>query len=217
MTHASVCSKDCLLEGLDPTKLPPPELYNDPEEFLNPKRGLFAICRGQLVCEWGSEPEHTCLEILGPGDIWEGWSCMAGECRAWAQGEVQGHWLERANWLELMRIPKIEERFVEHLRQRAQRQHEWQLVLARGSVRARVAWQVVDLAERFGERDERTQEIFVPVHLTQKDEAALVGATRARVGEVLREFERKRWLVWGSQGFLVRRLEALREQSREGV
>ncbi len=39
MTHASVCSKDCLLEGLDTTKLPPPELYNDPEEFLNPHKG----------------------------------------------------------------------------------------------------------------------------------------------------------------------------------
>lgn len=97
MTHASVCSKDCLLEGLDTTKLPPPELYNDPEEFLNPYRGLFAICRGQLICEWGFEPERTCLEILGPGDIWEGWSCTAGECRAWASEELQGHWIKRAD------------------------------------------------------------------------------------------------------------------------
>ncbi|MCS7197289.1 MAG: IPTL-CTERM sorting domain-containing protein [Candidatus Bipolaricaulota bacterium] len=68
MTRAPGCGKDCLLEGLASDKLPPSELYDDPEEFLNPKNGLFAICRGGLVCEWGSGPEHTCLEILGFGD-----------------------------------------------------------------------------------------------------------------------------------------------------
>lgn len=215
MTRTSVCSKDCLLEGLEPNKLPPSDLYDNPREFLNPRYGLFAICRGRLACEWGAGLEHTCLEILGPGEIWEGWSCAAGECRAWPLEEVQGHWIKRTDWLELLRIPTIEERFWEYMRKKSQRQHEWQLVLARGSVRARVAWQLLDLAERFGELDEATEEIFVAISLTRTQQAQLCGASRARVGEALDEFTDKRWLVCGSRGFWVRDKAALQQQSRE--
>ncbi|MCL6641713.1 MAG: helix-turn-helix domain-containing protein [Candidatus Bipolaricaulota bacterium] len=104
-----------------------------------------------------------------------------------------------------------------HERQRSRRLHEWHLVLARGSVRARLAWQLIDLAQRFGEREERTQEVFVPICLTQEQQAQLIGATRARLWEALREFERKRWLVCGPEGFWVRDEGALRRQSFEGL
>lgn len=104
---------------------------------------------------------------------------------------------------------------MEHLRKRLQRQHEWQLVLARGSVRARVAWQLLDLAERFGEQDERTGEVFVAIALTQRQKAQLCGASRARVWQALEEFTSKRWLICSSWGFWVRDKEALRQQSRE--
>jgi CRP-like cAMP-binding protein len=130
---------------------------------------------------------------------------------------VQGRWLGRGQWLELLRHPAVQERFLEYTRRRWQRQREWQLVLAYGSVRARVAWQLTDLAQCFGERDEQKQEIFVPVNLTQEQQAQLVGATRARVCEALREFERKRWLICGHEGFLVRDEGALRQQSLEGL
>jgi CRP-like cAMP-binding protein len=125
--------------------------------------------------------------------------------------------LGRGQWLELLRHPAVQERFLEYTRRRWQRQREWQLVLGYGSVRARVAWQLTDLAQRFGERDEQKQEIFVPVNLTQEQQAQLVGATRARVCEALREFERKRWLVCGHEGFLVRDEGVLRQQSLEGL
>lgn len=63
----------------------------------------------------------------------------------------------------------------------------------------------------------RTGEIFVEIHLTQTQQGQLCGASRARVWEALEEFTNKRWLVCGSQGFLVRDEEALRRQSREGL
>jgi hypothetical protein len=116
---------------------------------------------------------------------------------------------------ELLRNPIVEERLVNCMCQRSRRQSEWQLVLARGSVRARLAWHLVDLAQRFGERDERTKEIFVPIALTQEQQAQLIGATRARLWEARREFEHKRWLICGPEGFWVRNEEALRRQSLE--
>lgn len=210
-SQALTCQKGCLLEGVLLDQLPPYIIYRWDGQITSRKEGgIFLICRGPVGCYFG-EPDRCCLEVLGPGDLWEGWQ----ECEAWALGEVHGRWFELAHWLVLLQQPEVQERLSRHNRERVERTHNWQVVLAHGSVRARVAWQTVDLAERFGERDERTQEIFVPVHLTQTDEAALVGASRAQVGKALREFEGKRWLVWGPRGFWVRDLEALRIQSRE--
>jgi CRP/FNR family cyclic AMP-dependent transcriptional regulator len=211
---ASVCQKGCLLEGVPPQRLPPCQRYQRGERIA-PKDGIFLICRGPLGCLWGPEPERSCLEILGPGDVWESWEYAVMRCQAWALGEVRGHSLQRAQWLELLRNPIVEERFVSHERQRLRRLHEWQLVLARGSVRARLAWQLVDLAQRFGERDEQTKEIFVPIALTHERQAQLVGATRARVGDVLREFERRGWLIYTLRAFWVKNLGALRNQILE--
>jgi len=205
-----------VLEGVSPQKLPLCQVYHRGERIA-PKDSIFLICRGLLGCLWGPEPKRSCLEILGPGDVWEGWKCAARECQAWALGEVRGYSLHRAQWLELLRNPIVEERFVSHEQERLRRLHEWQLLLARGSVRARLAWQLVDLAQRFGERDEQTQEIFVPIALTQEQQAQLIGATRARLWEARREFEHKRWLVCGPEGFWVRDEGALQQRSLEGL
>lgn len=94
MPHAPVCSTSCWLEGLESARLTPPCSSYTLWEQLDPSKGLFLICRGPVGCLWGPEPERSCLEILGPGEIWEGWSCTAGECQAWALGEVQGHWIK---------------------------------------------------------------------------------------------------------------------------
>jgi hypothetical protein len=87
--------------------------------------------------------------------------------------------------------------------------------LGAGSVAGAAGLAPVDLAQRFGERDEQTKEIFVPIALTQEQQAQLIGATRARLWEARREFEHKRWLICGPEGFWVRNEEALRRQSLE--
>lgn len=215
MTDTPVCEKGCLLERINLAGISVYSSYR-PGELINSRGSFFIICRGPVGYVWGTE-EKSCLEILGPGDIWEGWEYTAGECQAWALGEVSGHWVEQAQWLELLRNPIVEDRFVCYNHRRLQRLHEWQLILARGSVRARVAWQLTDLAQRFGERDARTGEIFVPIHLTQVQQAQLCGSVRSQVWEALREFEGKRWVICSPQGFWVRDAEALLRQSREGL
>ncbi len=214
VTHGQGCTKDCLLEGIVSAQLPARRSYYLGEQ-LHCQNGLFVICRGPVGCLWGAR-EKSCLEILGPGDLWEGWG---GGCQAQALGEVQGHWIKQAQWLELLHDNLIvEARFVGYVQRRLQRLHEWQLMLARGSVRARLAWQLAYLAQRFGKQDARTAgEVFVPIVLTEQQQAQLCGATRPRVCGVLREFERQHLLVCGREGFWVRDLEALKHQSYEGL
>ncbi len=215
----SNCRAGCLLKGISLQGLPQYSSYQAGQE-LGGKEGTFLICHGPVGFCWRHSPSKCLLEVYGPGDfiVWERVKSDGGweeHYRVEALGEVQGRWLGRGQWLELLRHPAVQERFLEYTQRRWQRQREWQLVLARGSVRARLAWQLVDLARRFGERDEQTREIFVPIALTQEQQAQLVGATRTRVCEALLEFERKRWLVCGYEGFLVRSEEALRQQSLE--
>ncbi len=208
------CRSGCLLERVPSQQLPLYRVYQFGERIA-PEGIVFVICQGLVACSWGCMPEKRCLKIFGPGEIWEEGAYGENELRA--IGEARGRWVSQAKWLEVLRDPISEERFLDYHQRCWRRQHEWQLVLARGSVRARVAWQMLDLAQRFGKRDERTQEIFVPVHLTLEQQAQLVGATRARLWEALREFERKKWLVCGHESFLVCDEEALRQQSREGL
>jgi len=210
MSRASVCGEGCLFAGLAQSTLPPCQIYR-PGEQIVARDGVFVVCRGPVGVRWGEGKSY--LEVLGPRDYWE----CPSQSSAWALGEVQGHWIEHERWLKLLCHLTVAERFMRSQHQRTQRQHEWQLVLARGSVRARVAWQLMDLARRFGERDERTGEIFVPVHLTQEQQAQLCGSVRSAVWEVLHSFTKKRWLVCGPQGFWVRDEGALQQQSRESL
>lgn len=214
-----VCRTGCLLEGVSSQGLPPYRAYQASQP-LEAKEGAFLVCQGLVGFWWWHNTTRCILEVLGPGDfiVWERERVQGQSgCEVCALEEVRGRWLDRVQWLELLRRPPVQERFLEYTRRRWQRQHEWQLVLAYGSVRARVAWRITDLAQRFGEQDKPTGEIFVPVRLTQEQQAQLVGATRTRVVEALREFERKRWLVCGHEGFWVRNEGALLEQSLEGL
>jgi hypothetical protein len=149
-----------------------------------PKMAFFLICRGPLGVLVGARTGAELLRDSRPGGcVGElGVRCEGVPGRGpW--GRFGGYSLQRAQWLELLRNPIVEERLVNCMCQRSRRQSEWQLVLARGSVRARLAWHLVDLAQRFGERDEQTKEIFVPIALTQEQQAQLIGATRgAAVG-----------------------------------
>lgn len=98
-------------------------------------------------------------------------------CRACSLADTLGWWISEAQWLALLCHPTVSERFWQRQSQRLRDLYQWQVMLARGSVRARVAWQLLHLAERFGQAGQNG-EIFVPVHLPQEQQALLVGATR---------------------------------------
>ncbi len=185
---------------------------------------VFLLCTGLIGRWWGQgKSDKCCLEVLGPGD-WLGPECWSDElwiCEGRALTEVSGWWVREAQWFELVHRWEIHERFLQRQRERLRHLHEWQVVLAYGSVRGRVAWWLLRLGEWVGVDETRTNPqdkgkgIFVPLHLTQEQQAELVGASRPVVSQVLKRFQERGWLVCGREGYWIRDRDALAEQSRE--
>ncbi len=174
------------------------------------------ICKGLVGCLWGERrPEKRSLEVLGPGDWLGSECCRQGEegCEARALTWISGWWVRAAEWFELVRRPWIQERFLQRQSERLYQLHSWQVVLAHGSVRARMAWQLLQLAGRFGES--KPEGLFVPLYLTQEQQAELAGATRPRVWMAVKHFQDQGWLSWQADGFWIKDREALTKQSRE--
>lgn len=179
-------------------------------------QGVLLICSGFAGSFWGRAPKQ-CAEILGRGD-WVGEECSEDGiwlCEATALTDLAGWWLEEAQWQELVNRFELRKQFLRHQAEHILRLCRWQVVLAYGSVRARMAWQLVHLAERFGQAE--GDKIFVPLRLTQQQQADLVGATRQAVTLVLKEFQEHGWLRCERDGVWVLNHAGLVEQIRQGL
>ena len=76
-------------------------------------------------------------------------------------------------------------------------------------VRGRVARQLLAVAQQYGEAEE-SQSVKIPLRLTQTDVAALVGASRERVNQVIVDFKDNGFIsVDPSHRFTVHDIEAL--------
>jgi CRP-like cAMP-binding protein len=174
------------------------------------------ICQGAVGIYWG-ELEKQRLEILGAGNwIGEGyWSNGVWACEVRALTEVAGWWIEQAKWRELLRSVAVQELYERRRAEQDRERHEWEVVLAHGSVRARLAWQFLDLAKRFGES--RPGGIWIALPLTQEQQAKLVGAARQTVAQALKHFYEQGWVKCEHRGFWVCHRVKLVEQSYEGL
>jgi CRP/FNR family cyclic AMP-dependent transcriptional regulator len=92
--------------------------------------------------------------------------------------------------------------------------------LARGRRRAhhltappgRVAKNLLDLADRFGEQDR--DGLHVHHDLTQEELAQLVGASRETVNKALADFAARGWLQISARSVLILDIERLRRRAR---
>ncbi len=220
------CPPECLLHNLCEGALqaqdfrhasyPAQRVLFQEDDFCHKR--IFLLCTGLVSRWWGQgSPDKHCLEILGPGDFLgaESWQDGLWLCRAGTLTDTSGWWGTEAQWLALLHQAGVLERFWQRQNQRLRDLYQWQVVLARGTVRARVAWQLLHLAKRFG-RTEEDGKIFVPLRLTQEQQAELVGATRPMVWRALQYFHQQGWLVCGPQGFWIKSKEALMDVSHEG-
>jgi len=220
------CSEACLFYGWREDELQEPTFHKAsyaPHQVLfnrdDPCHSrVFVICTGLIGCYWGeSRPGKGCLEVLGSQD-WVGGECWRDEvwvCEARALTEASGWWVKQAQWFELMLQRGNHQRCLQRQTERLRRLHQWQVVLAHGSVRARMAWQLLQLAERFGEA--KPEGLSVPLYLTEAQEADLAGATRPSVAKAIGYFRKEGWLVCERTGFKIKDRAALAEQSREGL
>jgi len=77
-------------------------------------------------------------------------------------------------------------------------------------VRGRVARQLLAFAQQYGQGAEESQGVTIPLRLTQTDVAALVGASRERVNQVIVDFKDSGFIsVDPSHRFTVHDIQAL--------
>jgi CRP/FNR family cyclic AMP-dependent transcriptional regulator len=100
-------------------------------------------------------------------------------------------WLDRGTFERLRReIPAITENLLRLLARRLRLANAQLQAMATLDVHGRVARQLLALADVLGEED-AAGGVRIPLRITQSDLAALVGATRVRVNEVLVGFTRR--------------------------
>ena len=134
------------------------------------------------------------LALLGPGEI-VGELALAD--RAARSADVTALepsvlvWLDRGTFERLRRdIPGITENLLRLLARRLRLANAQLQAMATLDVHGRVARQLLALADVLGE-EVAEGGVRIPLRITQSDLAALVGATRVRVNEVLVGFTRR--------------------------
>jgi CRP/FNR family cyclic AMP-dependent transcriptional regulator len=134
------------------------------------------------------------LALLGPGEI-VGELALADRARRSADvtalEPVVLVWLDRGTFEQLRRdIPGITENLLRLLARRLRLANAQLQAMATLDVHGRVARQLLALADVLGE-ELPDGGVRIPLRITQSDLAALVGATRVRVNEVLVGFTRR--------------------------
>jgi len=165
---------------------------------------LYIIHRGRVkVFIPGREGDEVILSILGSGEILGELSFIDGKVRSASVQTIEEsemYILRRQDFLALMR-----DRFnvVQHVLEiLAQRLRDTDTMLAEChflDVNERLAKKIWDMGIQFGIRE--NQRIRIGVKVTQKDLAAMVGATRESVNKQLKRF-REKGVVDLSEGYI---------------
>lgn len=141
------------------------------------------------------------LALLGPGEV-------VGELSLADRGGRSADvvalepatllWIDRGTLQQLRReIPLITENLIRLMARRLRLANAQLEAIATLDVHGRVARQLIALADALGEST--ADGVRIPLRITQSEMAALVGATRVRVNEVLVGFTRRKQIAVDAQ------------------
>ncbi len=137
------------------------------------------------------------LAILGPGALVGELSLLDKQPRSASAVTLEPatlYWIDRvALQAALQRMPMLTYNLASLLARRLRLANVQIQALATQDVFGRVARQVLAFAEQYGTPTPE-HEIVIPLRLTQSDFASLVGASRARVNQVLSYYQQQRYL-----------------------
>ena len=159
----------------------------------------YVILEGTLkVSTLQSNGRELTLALLGPGEVV---GELAVSDRAGRSADVTALepavlvWLDRGTFAQLRRdIPTITENLLRLMARRLRLANAQLQAMATLDVHGRVARQLLALSGVLGE-DLPDGSVRIPLRITQSDLAALVGATRVRVNEVLVGFTRRKLIT----------------------
>ena len=154
------------------------------------------------------------LAFLGPGDTFGEMSMVDSAGRSAnvvALEDCLCLLMDRTAFHQCLRSTKgLSYNLVKLMSRRLRLANEQIQALSTLDVRGRVARQLLAFAQQYGQGTEASQGVTIPLRLTQTDVAALVGASRERVNQVIVDFKDSGFIsVDPSHRFTVHDIEAL--------
>lgn len=161
-----------------------------------PGEVAYIVLDGTLkVSTLQSNGKELTLALLGPGEIVGELSLADRSGRSADVTTLEPStlvWIDRTTFDGVRRdIPAITENLLRLMARRLRLANAQLQAVATLDVHGRVARQLLALADALGE-PQRDGSVQIPLRITQSDLAALVGATRVRVNEVLVGFTKRK-------------------------
>lgn len=139
-----------------------------------------------------ADGSEVILAMLGPGEMVGEMSLVDNLNRSASVTTLESStlaWMDRTTfWRQLHEIPALMGNMVTMLSRRLRLANTRLQANATLDVEGRVALQLISLAQELGEAVE--QGIRIPIRLSQSDLAALVGASRVRVNQIVVDYKR---------------------------
>lgn len=188
-------------------------------EAGDPATDLFLVVEGKVkltrpTTSITSPHRESLLWLMGPGDMFGELSLVDGGTRS-----TTATTLTRAS---LLRVPGhdlgdlVESRhdvalaLLGRMSERLRRSDNTTAHFVVGDVPSRLAFILIDLAERFGVEDPTTGHIVVRHDLTQLELAQAVGSSRETVNKALTDFTQREWITARPRTVTILDLEKLR-------
>ena len=178
---------------------------------------LYVVLDGKIkLTRAATDGRESLWSVLGPGEMFGELSLFDPRPRtstASAVTEVTVAALgDEALRPWLMERPEVSMHMLRALARRLRRANDVTADLVFTDVPGRVAKNLLDLAERFGEQDNAG--LHVHHDLTQEELAQLVGASRETVNKALADFAARGWLQISARSVLILDPERLRRRAR---
>jgi CRP/FNR family transcriptional regulator, cyclic AMP receptor protein len=187
--------------------------------FLEGQDGdrLYVVLDGKIkLTRAATDGRENLISVLGPGEMFGELSLFDPRPRTSTASAVTdatlaglGHDALRP-WL--LERPEVSMHMLQALARRLRRANEVNADLVFTDVPGRVAKNLLDLADRFGEQDR--DGLHVHHDLTQEELAQLVGASRETVNKALADFAARGWLQISARSVLILDAERLRRRAR---
>jgi CRP/FNR family transcriptional regulator len=163
-----------------------------------------------------SDGRENLLSVIGPGEMFGELSLFDPRPRTSSASAVTDATLAALKhealtpWLR--ERPEVSLHMLRALAQRLRRANDVTADLVFTDVPGRVAKNLLDLAERFGNQEQ--DGLHVHHDLTQEELAQLVGASRETVNKALADFAARGWLQISARSVLILDAERLRKRAR---
>jgi CRP/FNR family cyclic AMP-dependent transcriptional regulator len=187
--------------------------------FLEGQDGdrLYVVLDGKIkLTRAAPDGRENLLSVLGPGEMFGELSLFDPRPRTSTASAVTdatvaalAHDALRP-WL--LERPEVSMHMLQALARRLRRTNDVMADLVFTDVPGRVAKNLLDLADRFGEQER--DGLHVHHDLTQEELAQLVGASRETVNKALADFAARGWLQISARSVLILDTERLRKRAR---